>query len=350
VNTSRIFSIRTKKEFKKMALQIFYLQAEKNLIYKEYVKKLGINPKNVKRIEQIPFLPVEFFKTREIITTIRDKSTINKNRKLPKLQITKPILFLSSGTTGMERSKHYVSNIKMYESSFRICFKKNYGDIRKYTILAFLPSYYENKNSSLLYMVNDLIKRSKKIESRFYQQNEQAFLNKTLNKLLLEKRKVILFGVPYALLDFKSEISKQEGGGLGKQKRKLIILETGGMKGKHKEITREELHEILSEKFFVTRIHSEYGMTELLSQAYSNNKGIFYSPPWMKILIRDPKDPFSFLPNGITGAINIIDLANIYSCSFIATQDVGKIRRNNSFEVLGRIDNSDLRGCNLLVN
>jgi hypothetical protein len=198
-------------------------------------------------------------------------------------------------------------------------------------------------------MVNDLMKQSKKKESRFYKSSEQKILLNTLNKVLLEKKRVMLFGVSYALLDLTppalrlSPLSR----GLG-VRGEVIVMETGGMKGKREEITRDELHKILSEKFGVKKIHSEYGMTELLSQAYSKGDGIFDCPPWMKILVRDANDPFSFLPAGKTGAINIIDLANINSCSFIATQDVGRVHKNASFEVLGRMDNSDLRGCNLL--
>lgn len=306
------------------------MQAEGNSIYKKYIEQLGVSPEKVKTIEQIPFLPIEFFKTQKVVTK-------------PKVSRQKASVFLSSGTAGMQRSKHFVLDIKLYQNSFRKCFKFFYGDISKYTILAFLPSYYENKNSSLLFMANDLLKRSKKKESRFYQYNEQQILFDTLKKLLSKKKKIILLGVSYALLDL-APVSPRRG-----VRGEVIIIETGGMKGRRKEITREELHVMLCKKFGVEKIHSEYGMTELLSQAYSKGKGIFKSPPWMKVLVRDPNDPFSFLPPGRTGALNIIDLANIYSCSFIATQDVGKVHQNNSFEVLGRMDNSDLRGCNLLA-
>lgn len=330
MNHQEVLTIRTKSEFKKNALQIFRMQAEGNSIYKKYIEQLGVSPEKVKTIEQIPFLPIEFFKTQKVVTK-------------PKVSRQKASVFLSSGTAGMQRSKHFVLDIKLYQNSFRKCFKFFYGDISKYTILAFLPSYYENKNSSLLFMANDLLKRSKKKESRFYQYNEQQILFDTLKKLLSKKKKIILLGVSYALLDL-APVSPRRG-----VRGEVIIIETGGMKGRRKEITREELHVMLCKKFGVEKIHSEYGMTELLSQAYSKGKGIFKSPPWMKVLVRDPNDPFSFLPPGRTGALNIIDLANIYSCSFIATQDVGKVHQNNSFEVLGRMDNSDLRGCNLLA-
>lgn len=336
MNPSEVFKIRTKKQFTSKALEVFRFQSEHNAVYKKYVEQLGVDPRNVKQTEQIPFLPIEFFKTQQVVT----KAKVSKR---------KPHAFLSSGTSGMDRSKHYVSDIKLYEESFRKCFQLFYGNVKQYHILAFLPSYYENKNSSLLYMVNDLMKGSGKKESRFYKASEQNFLLSTASKLLSQKKKVILFGVSYALLDLTptaglSPLSRGRG-----VRGEVAVIETGGMKGRHEEITREELHKILCEKFGVKKIHSEYGMTELLSQAYSQGDGIFSCPPWMKILIRDPNDPFSFLPEGRSGAINIIDLANIYSCAFIATQDVGRVHPKGTFEVLGRMDNSDLRGCNLLA-
>jgi hypothetical protein len=340
VNPGHIFEIRTKKDFVISCLKIFHLQAEQNPVYKKYISQLGVDPKKVKRVEQIPFLPIEFFKTQKVVAKVKGRNN-------------KPEIFLSSGTTGMERSKHYVSDISVYETSFRKGFEIFYGDVKQYFLLAFLPSYYENKNSSLLYMTNDLIKRSGKKESRFYKNSEQEILLDTLNKLLSHNKKVILFGVSYALLDLSPSFGHPSPAGEGRQPKgwrgEAIVIETGGMKGKREEITREELHKTLSEKFGVKKIHSEYGMTELLSQAYSKGDGIFNCPPWMKVLVRDVNDPFSFLPFGKTGAINIIDLANINSCSFIATQDIGRARPNGSFEVLGRMDNSDLRGCNLLV-
>lgn len=327
-------------------MEIFRLQAKDNPVYRLYVEQLGVSPENVKRVEQIPFLPIEFFKSQKVTTVRSWEMGKGKNTKSSKLRTPRPTLFLSSGTAGMQRSKHYVSDIKLYEKSFCEGFELFYGDIKKYYILAFLPSYYENKNSSLLYMVNDLMKRSGKKESRFYKDKEKQILFKTLGKLLSEKKKVILFGVSYALLDLPPlppPLSSKEG------RSSLIVLETGGMKGRHEEIMREELHKTLCEKFGVKKIHSEYGMTELLSQSYSKGDGIFNCPTWIKVLIRDPNDPFSFLPPGRTGAINIIDLANVNSCSFIATQDVGRTGKKGSFEVLGRMDNSDLRGCNLMA-
>jgi hypothetical protein len=254
-------------------------------------------------------------------------------------------VFLSSGTSGMERSRHYVTDISIYKKSFRKCFELFYGDVKQYAILALLPSYYENKNSSLIFMMNDLIARSKNKHSGFYL-NDNENLSRTIHSLDKKKQKVLLFGVSYALLDFAEQISFASG---QRRRGSLIIVETGGMKGRRKEITREELHKILCEKFGVKKIHSEYGMTELLSQAYSKGGGIFRCPPWMKVLVRDVNDPFAIMSKNKVGALNIIDLANIHSCSFIATQDIGRVRKDNSFEVLGRMDNSDLRGCNLLV-
>ena len=294
-----------------------------------------MNPEKIKNISQIPILPIEFFKTQKVVTNLQP-ATYN-------LQ-----LFESSGTTGTERSKHYVSDISLYEKSFRKCFELFYGDLKQYAILALLPSYYENKNSSLIYMMKDLIMKSKNKHSAFYNHKDENIIQ-TIKTLLQKKKKVILFGVSFALMDClpleKHVLSEVEG----EDKGDLTIIETGGMKGRREERTREELHKTLCEKFGVKKIHSEYGMTELLSQAYSNGDGIFNCPPWMKVFVRDVNDPFSILPHGKTGALNIIDLANIHSCSFIATQDVGRVHKDGSFEVLGRMDNSDLRGCNLLM-
>ena len=327
MSPSEVFSIRNKNDFKKKALKIFRLQTKGNPVYKKYVEQIGVTLEKVKNISQIPFLPIEFFKSNKVVTISHLTSHISH-------------LFLSSGTTGIERSKHHVSDISLYEKSFRKCFEMFYGDVRQYAILALLPSYYENKNSSLIYMMEDLIKRSKNKYSAFYNQEDENLLQ-ALQPLLRKKQKVVLFGVSFALLDFSPFRERYPDN--------IVIIETGGMKGRREEITREELHKTLCEKFGVKKIHSEYGMTELLSQAYSTGDGILKCPPWMKVLVRDANDPFTFLPHEKTGALNIIDLANIHSCSFIATQDVGKTHRNNSFEVIGRMDTSDLRGCNLLM-
>lgn len=321
-----IFLIKTVSAFEKNALAVFNHQAKNNLVYRSYLELLGINSESIKKLSHIPFLPIEFFKKHKVIT----------NDSLS------PAVFLSSGTTGMERSRHYVSDISIYETSFRKGFEIFYGDIKDYAVLALLPSYYENRSSSLLYMAKDMIVRSRNKYSSFYNAKDET-IAQVLQSLLEKKQKVLLLGVSFALLDmlrpnFKNGISKN-----------LIVMETGGMKGRREELTRDELHALLCKKFQVKHIHSEYGMTELLSQAYSKGNGIFKSPPWMKVLVRDIYDPLSILPLEATGALNIIDLANVNSCCFIATQDLGKTYKNGTFEVMGRIDNSDLRGCNLLI-
>ncbi len=323
-----IFTIKSEQEFRRIALDVFRFQATNNAVYKEYLLSLKTDIESLEQLEQIPFLPVEFFKSFEI-------TTINNSPK-------DPIQFTSSGTTGQITSKHFVSDSSIYQKSYLKAFELFYGNISDYCILALLPSYLEREGSSLVYMADDLIKKSKHHQSGFYLHNYDELIL-TLQQLQDKKQKTILLGVTYALLDVVEQFPLFKGGS------NLIVMETGGMKGKRKEMIREELHSILCEGFGVKSIHSEYGMTELLSQAYSKGDGIFNTPPWMKILIRDTNDPFSYLPASRTGGINIIDLANIYSCSFIATQDLGKTNPNNSFEVLGRFDNSDIRGCNLLV-
>jgi phenylacetate-coenzyme A ligase PaaK-like adenylate-forming protein len=323
-----IFTIKSEQEFRRIALDVFRFQATNNAVYKEYLLSLKTNIESIEQLEQIPFLPIEFFKSFEI-------TTINQTPK-------DPIQFTSSGTTGQITSKHFVSNSSIYQKSYLKAFELFYGNITDYCILALLPSYLEREGSSLVYMADDLIKKSKHHQSGFYLHNYDELIL-TLQQLQDKKQKTILLGVTYALLDVVEQFPLFRGGS------NLIVMETGGMKGKRKEMIREELHNILCEGFGVKSIHSEYGMTELLSQAYSKGDGIFTTPPWMKLLIRDTNDPFTYLPFGRTGGINIIDLANIYSCSFIATQDLGKTNPNNSFEVLGRFDNSDIRGCNLLV-
>lgn len=318
------FKIRDKADFKEISLKIFKFQATNNLVYKEFIEHLNISIDAVKNIEEIPFLPIQFFKSHEIISSSKVVEQI----------------FLSSGTTGMSQSKHFVTDISIYEKSYNEAFKYFYGSIEDYTILALLPAYLERKGSSLIYMVDDLIKKSKKIKSGFYLNNLEE-LSKNLIELDRKGEKTLLIGVSFALLDL---VESQHF-----QLRNTTIMETGGMKGRRKELIREELHQILSNGFEVNKIHSEYGMTELLSQAYSKGNGVFECPPWMKILTRDTEDPLTILPEGKSGGMNIIDLANVNSCSFIATQDLGKTYPNGTFEVLGRFDNSDIRGCNLLI-
>lgn len=316
-------------DFEKTAIQIFQFQARENVVYKKYLDTVQSNASQITEVNKIPFLPVQFFKTQKITT--------GNQATLPKT------LFTSSGTTGAETSTHFVQYLKIYEQSFLNCFELFYGDIKEYCLLALLPSYLEREGSSLIYMTEQLIEESKNTRSGFYL-NEFEKLLETILHLQKINQKFILLGVTYALLDFAEYYKKHTN--------KLfsgIVMETGGMKGKRKEMVREEVHKILCNNFNVNEVHSEYGMTELLSQAYSKAEGIFKCPPWMQIFIRDINDPMTILENEKSGGINIIDLANIYSCSFIATQDLGKKYADNSFEVLGRFDNSDLRGCNLLV-
>ena len=324
INYSDIFSISNQKQFEKIALKVFRFQYANNAVYNEFCKYLNVDIQRVKFVGQIPFLPIQIFKTQRVVS--------NRN---PVQQI-----FTSSGTTGLTTSKHFVTDISLYEDSYRKGFAQFYGNIEDYVILALLPTYIEREGSSLIYMVNDLIALTNNPQSSFYLNQHEKLSNKLI-ELDDSGQNIILIGVTYALLDL-IENSKFN-------LNNTIIIETGGMKGKRKEMVREELHEQLCKGFNVSGIHSEYGMTELLSQAYSLGNGSFDCPSWMQILIRDPEDAITILKKGKTGGINVIDLANINSCSFIATQDLGKINANNSFEVLGRFDNSDIRGCNLMV-
>ncbi|QNN43090.1 LuxE/PaaK family acyltransferase [Pedobacter roseus] len=319
-----IFSIKSADEFNALALKIFKLQAQNCNVYREYIFHLGLDADEISEVSQIPFLPISFFKSHSVLSSTAP------------VEIT----FSSSGTTGMVQSSHHVTDVKLYEQSYLQAFTEFYGDVTEYCFLALLPSYQQRSGSSLIYMVNDLIEKSEHPQSGYFLYNHDELLQ-TLLDLQSKKQKTVLIGVTYALLDFieNFDIDFPE----------LIVMETGGMKGKRKEMVREELHEQLTKGFGVKTIHSEYGMTELLSQAYSLGEGIFNCPNWMKVLIRDTNDPLSLIPNGKTGGINVIDLANINSCSFIATQDLGRINPDQSFEVLGRFDNADIRGCNLLV-
>jgi phenylacetate-coenzyme A ligase PaaK-like adenylate-forming protein len=322
--TSSIFQISSNEQFERVALEIFRYQANNIPIYKEYIDRLGREVETIDSIDKIPFLPIQFFKTKEV-------KPIDANTE---------VIFTSSGTTGDQTSRHYIASSELYTKSFTTAFNTFYGNPSEYCILALLPSYLERQGSSLVYMVDTLIKLSNHSESGFFL-NEFDILAERLKRLDKQGQKCLLIGVSFALLDFTE-----------KHQFKLsntIVMETGGMKGRRKEIVREDLHKQLCDAFGLESIHSEYGMTELLSQAYSNGKGIFHCPPWMKIVIRDPYDPFTTLPNQKSGAINIIDLANIYSCSFIQTEDLGRVYDNNSFEVLGRMNDAQLRGCNLLV-
>ncbi len=324
IDSNSIFNITSKTEFEALALDVFRFQFENNGIYRSFCDLLYKHPSDVRAIHDIPFLPIEFFKSRKVICKNQNPETI----------------FTSSGTTGSSTSKHYVANLDIYKESFRKGFAYFYGNIEDYTILALLPSYLEREGSSLVYMVNDLITQSKSPESGFYL-NNLSELRQKINHLDQKGEKILLIGVSFALLNLVELNSFQL--------KNTIIMETGGMKGRRKELIRTELHTRLKNGFGVTNIHSEYGMTELLSQGYSKGNGIFNCPPWMKVLTRDTEDPLTIQNLEKAGGINIIDLANINSCSFIATQDLGRVYADNSFEIIGRFDNSDIRGCNLMV-
>ena len=324
VSKDLIFNITSEASFNAAALAVFKHQFEHNSVYRSFCDLLYKHPSEVKTVEQIPFLPIQFFKSHTVVSNSKSADAT----------------FTSSGTTGSIVSKHFVSDLEIYKQSFRRGFKSFYGAIEEYTVLALLPSYLEREGSSLVYMANDMIAQSKQPQSGFYLHDLEA-LKDTLLKLEAKGQKTLLIGVSYALLDLIEAHSFKL--------KHTTVMETGGMKGQRKELVKSELHTILKEGFGVDKIHSEYGMTELLSQAYSYGNGVFSTPTWMKILTRDPEDALSIQPIGKSGGVNIIDLANINSCAFIATQDLGKIHSNGTFEILGRFDESDIRGCNLMV-
>ena len=305
-------------------MKVFRHQYDNNAVYRDFCTLLGRDKQAVKEVTDIPFLPIQFFKSHEVLSSADPVQ----------------VAFTSSGTTGSATSRHFVTDLSWYEQSFRQAFSQFYGNVEDYAILALLPSYLEREGSSLIYMAEDLIQRSKNPHSGFYLHNYDELTAK-LAALDSAGQNILLIGVTYALLDL---IEKRQF-----SLRNTIIMETGGMKGRRREMIREELHQTLCAGFGVEAIHSEYGMTELLSQAYSLGNGIFECPPWMDVLIRDPEDALAYVGYGKTGGVNMIDLANINSCSFIATQDLGKKYTDQSFEVLGRFDNSDIRGCNLMV-
>ncbi|WP_324719862.1 LuxE/PaaK family acyltransferase [Salinimicrobium sp. HB62] len=319
-----IFSICNSRDFEQKTLQVFQYQYLNNKIYRRFCDFLHCDPARVDSIEKIPFLPIEFFKTHSILSS----------------EAPAEIIFTSSGTTGAQTSKHFVTDLSIYEESFRRGFTHFYGSVDNYAVLALLPSYLEREGSSLIYMVKDLIDRSNNPESGFYL-NDLDTLVENLRSLEKRGQKVLLIGVSFALLDLAEnyQLNLQH----------TVVMETGGMKGRRKEMIRAELHDVLKKGLGVDNIHSEYGMTELLSQAYALKNGIFECPPWMRLLIRDPEDALTLVPEGKSGGINVIDLANINSCSFIATQDLGKNVSAGKTEILGRFDNSDIRGCNLMV-
>lgn len=320
---SRLFNISSAKEFNELAIAIFHYQAANNEVYREFLSLLNRNPEHVSQISDIPFLPVEIFKSKSVVTG----------------KFSPERVFSSSGTSGVNTSKHYIRDSALYRESYRLGFDYFYGMPEGYCILALLPSYLERDGSSLIDMVQGLITASGHPDSGFYL-NDLKKLSEKLQALEKIGQRTLLIGVSFALLDLAEQYPAQL--------QNTIIMETGGMKGRRKELTRNELHHKLQHAFEVKSIHSEYGMTELLSQAYSASEGRFKCPRWMQVMVRQRDDPFTFC-TGKTGGINVIDLANIDSCSFIATSDLGRSHTDGSFEVLGRFDYSDIRGCNLMV-
>ncbi|KFF16183.1 acyltransferase [Chryseobacterium sp. JM1] len=324
-----IFSIQTEQDFLNTSLAAFRYQYENVEIYKKFVDYLKINPEEINSLEKIPFLPIEMFKNHQILD--RNRAT--------------DLFFQSSGTTQMNLSKHFIAAPDLYEESIYKSFEQFIGKPEDFIFLGLLPSYLEKQNSSLIYMVDYLMKKSAKPENGYFLYNHSE-LFELLNRL--KDKKVILFGVSFALLDFLDSVESLDFSIEGSQN--LTVIETGGMKGRKEEMTKDELLKILQNGFKTHRIYSEYSMTELLSQAYSLGNNEYKCPNWMKILVRNAEDPFSYEQEGRTGAVNIIDLANIHSCCFIATQDLGKTLPGDTFQVLGRIDHSDIRGCSLLVS
>jgi hypothetical protein len=328
--------------WERLALEIFSFQYGHNGIYRRFCESLSIVPEEVHSIEAIPFLPIQFFKSHEVVSG----TILSADLSRAAIKSNNDLTFESSGTTGSVNSKHYVKDPAVYEQSFLAGFEKFYGDPATYCIIGLLPSYLERGNSSLVYMVNELIKRSRNANSGFYLHDTEKLHQALLHNEAMAQ-KTLLIGVTYALLDFAAQYPMHL--------QHTIVMETGGMKGRRQELTREEVHHILQQQLHIDAVHSEYGMTELLSQGYSKGHGIFYPSDTMKILLRAEDDPFD-VTKAIspekkfnTGVINVIDLANVYSCSFIATDDMGKLYEDGSFEVLGRLDNSDIRGCGLML-
>lgn len=321
----RLFTA-TVDSFNDLCVELFQFQYDNNKTYRAYCDLIKVKSESIDDFTKIPFLPIAAFKSYEL------KSGNFKTE----------VTFTSSGTSGGQTSRHLVKDLNLYERSFQLGFEHFYNDIEEYCVLGLLPSYLEREGSSLIYMVNDFIEKSRHSQSGFFLNNQEE-LHEILAELAEKKTKVLLIGVSFALLDFAEiyQLSSNDN---------LIVMETGGMKGRRKELIREELHSILCKSFGVEYIHSEYGMTELLSQGYSKGNGIFETPPWMKVLIREQDDPFQLIKLQKVGALNIIDLANISSCAFIQTDDLGVQVSDNQFKVLGRLDVSDIRGCNLMVS
>lgn len=318
----KIFNIED-SDFEAEALALFARQYRDCAVYREFADALQRNPETVNSLAQIPFLPVRFFKTHTVQTG----------------SFTPVTVFESSGTTGMVPSRHLIQDLGLYEQSFTRCFELFYGQPRDWCILGLLPSYLERGHSSLVYMVNGLMRGSGHPGNGFYLKEEER-LCRMLEQLEAAGQKTLLIGVSFALLDFAEQFPMEL--------KHTVVMETGGMKGRRAELVREDLHAHLKAAFGLPQIHAEYGMTELLSQAYSKGEGLFKCPPWMRVLVREEDDPFRVSSAG-SGTLNIIDLANTGSCAFIATDDAGILHPGGSFEVLGRVDGSDLRGCSLLV-
>lgn len=318
-----LFSI-TQSTFEHSALALFRHQAQSNPIYHQYLANLGVDPVKIKSIYEIPFLPIEFFKTQKVVTG----------------QWSEEKIFESSGTTGQQRSRHYIEDISFYHKVCQQVFEYFYQPIEEFHFLALLPSYLERENASLVAMMDYFIASSQSEFSGFYLHDYEKLVL-TLNQLKKGKKRVLLIGVSFALLDLaENYVLDLEN---------VTVMETGGMKGRREEMIRTELHSLLSNSFNTKHIHSEYGMTELMSQAYAKQNGRFKTPPWMKIILRDLNDPFHLQPYKKSGGINVIDLANFHSCAFIETQDIGSFGEDDTFQVLGRFDNSDIRGCNLMI-
>ncbi len=324
ISEEDIFAIKGKDEFASLALEMYRFHYKSNPVYQAFSKSLKRNPGNVNSLEEIPFLPVEFFKEHKIYAAPGEPEMI----------------FTSTGTGGMGTSHHYVASLNLYRESFLKSFRMFYGDPSQYCILGLLPSYLERTGSSLVYMVDQLIRLSKHSQSGFFLYNQEE-LAEVLSELERKNQPALLLGVTFALLDFAEKYPVKL--------RNTIVMETGGMKGRRKELIRNEVHEILYRQFSIEAVHSEYGMTELLSQAYSKGKGVFSAPPWMRVFVRDPYDPLHLMGPEKSGGINIIDLANIWSCPFIATGDLGLLHDDGSFEIFGRMDQAEIRGCSMMV-
>ena len=323
--TSRLFDVST-DSFEEHALALFRWQATHNAVYRQYIRELGVNPTVVSAVEQIPCLPIDFFKRHKVISASNESVEV---------------IFESSGTTGQERSRHHVTDVSFYHRTSRRIFESHFGSLSSYHIVALLPSYLERNNASLVSMVDHFIQQSSSSYAGFYLDDYPALI-RTLATAQKSGKQVLLIGVTFALLRLAEEYAPDLSD--------VLIIETGGMKGMRREMIREEVYQILRDKTQARCIHSEYGMTELLSQAYSQRLNVFHPPAWMRVMTREVNDPFTRIEKGAVGGINVIDLANVHSCAFIETKDQGIVYRDQTFEVLGRIDNSDVRGCNTMVS